>query len=721
MELREYLQILRRRRWIVAGTLIAVLLAALAVTLRMQPIYEASARVEVQPAPSSSSEAAQLVESMVDPARRLATQVELIKGEGVLSRAIRALKLPSVDDLRENLSVKLLPDTQIVQISVRHSRPQEARDWANAVASAYLDDRRDRAVERTSLATGPLDRNIQDVQQRISDHDATLSGINDAIVKAQASKDTLTAELASVEQSLDQPPAPQAPAIDSTLPGRIDAINKRMSELDTAIYKKQQEGHGDQIGAELAEKDRLRSELAPLQQALLTPRPVVAPTQSAALIKHASDLRGQISVLDAQIRNVESQLTGPKNERDTLVAQLTALQVQRQGLPDPDVLRQSGGAVITAAEMPTIPASPKLGLNLVMALVLGTMLGVGFAFLAENLDDRVRSTEEVEERVGAPVLGHVPYVVEWGDSPEPLLATVHRPTSGAAEAYRTLKTNLRFLSLERPLGTVLVTSTLAGEGKSTTAANLAVALAEGGTRTILVSADLRRPSIHKFFEVADSGGIMSVLEGTMTVEGALKQTQVPNLRLLPAGGRPPNPTEILASSRFAELLESLASISDLVLIDAPPALGLADASALASKVDGVLFLVDAHEVARRSLSHAAEQIRKAGGRILGTIMNGVVADEAGYGYYYQYYYSYSDDPARSDRGRGRDGERGRRGRRGADDEPLPEEALEARSGETRTVDSRKGNGRANGQAAGPQVVDLDGELGASSHESVPDR
>ncbi|HEY8201639.1 MAG TPA: Wzz/FepE/Etk N-terminal domain-containing protein, partial [Actinomycetota bacterium] len=179
MELREYLQILKRRRWIVAGTLIAVLLGALVVTLRMSPIYEASARVEVQPATTSSSEAAQLVESMVDPARRLATQVELIKGEGVLSRAIKALRLPSVDDLRRNLVVKLLPDTQIVQISVSHGRPQEARDWANAVATAYLDDRRDRAVERTSLATGPLDRNIQDVQQQITDHDATLAEIND--------------------------------------------------------------------------------------------------------------------------------------------------------------------------------------------------------------------------------------------------------------------------------------------------------------------------------------------------------------------------------------------------------------------------------------------------------------------------------------------------------------------------------------------------------------
>jgi capsular exopolysaccharide synthesis family protein len=322
---------------------------------------------------------------------------------------------------------------------------------------------------------------------------------------------------------------------------------------------------------------------------------------------------------------------------------------------------------------------------------------VGFAFLAENLDDRVRSTEEVEERVGAPVLGHVPYVVEWADSPEPLLATVHEPTSGAAEAYRTLRTNLRFLSIERPLETILVTSALASEGKSTTAANLAVALAEGGTQTILVSADLRRPSLHKFFDIPDSGGIVAALEGTVPVEGALRQTKIPNLRLLPAGGRPPNPTEILASSRFGELLESLASISDLVLIDAPPALGLADASALASKVDGVLFLVDAHEVARRSLSHAAEQIRKAGGRILGTIMNGVVADEGGYGYYYHYYYAYSDEGSRSDRserGRGRDADRGRRGRRGAGDEPGIDLEATAQPGTT--------------------VVDLEGE-------AVPDR
>jgi capsular exopolysaccharide synthesis family protein len=648
LELREYLQILRRRRWIAVGTLIAVVVGALVMTLRMTPIYEATARVEVQSAPSSSTESAQLIESMIDPARRLGTQVELVKSEGVLARAAESLSLPSIEPLRKSLSVDLVENTQIVNISVRHERPDEARDWVNAVANAYIADRRERSVERTTLAIGPLDRAIGTLQQKIADADTSLQALNATINKAQTDKATVTQELTSVQSSLDAQRQP--PPADPTILARIEAVNRRITELDTAIAQKKQAGQADLAGPEEAEKDRLVRELTDLQKAVLEQRTPPAP--DPGLVKRADELTAQIANLDGQAANAQSQLSGPTSERNTALTQMTALQVQRQSLPDPDALRQSGGAVISAAETPTTPASPNLLLNLALALVLGSMLGVGLAFLAENLDDRVRTQEEIEERVGAPVLGHVPYVEEWTESPEPLLATVHEPTSGAAEAYRTLRTNLRFLSLERPLQTVMVTSTLAEEGKSTTTANLAVALAEGGMRTVLVSADLRRPTTHRFFDLADSGGIVSILDGGSTVEGALVETAVPNLRVLPAGGRPPNPTEILASSRFTEILESLASIADIVLIDAPPVLGLADSSALASKVDGVLFVVDMSQVPRRSLSHAAEQIRKAGGRVLGTVMNSVEGGEGGYGYYYQnYYYGYSDDGPRSDEAR----------------------------------------------------------------------
>ncbi|MGH2721256.1 MAG: polysaccharide biosynthesis tyrosine autokinase [Actinomycetota bacterium] len=646
MELREYLQILRRRRWIVVGTLVAVLAGALVATLRMTPIYEATARVEVQSAPSSSSESAQLIESMVDPTRRLATQVELVKGEGVLARAAETLRLPSIEPLRERLEVDLVANTQIVEIAVRHERPDEARDWANAVADAYIVDRRERSVERTTLAIGPLDRAINTLQEKIGQVDKALQDLNASIAKAQADKATLSQELTSVQEALEAQRQP--PPADPTLLARVEAVNRRMTELDAAIAQKSQAEQP--TGPEEAEKDRLSRELNDLQKAVLEQRTV--PPQDPALVQRTEELKAQITGLDAQAATAQSQLSGPTSERNTALTQLTALQVQRQSLPDPDALRQSGGAVIRAAETPEGPASPKMLLNLALALVLGSMLGVGLAFLAENLDDRVRTQEEVEERVGAPVLGHVPYVEEWGESPEPLLATVHEPTSGAAEAYRTLRTNLRFLSLERPLQTVLVTSTLSEEGKSTTAANLAVALAEGGMNTVLVSADLRRPTTHRFFDLTDAGGIVAVLDGAATAEEALVPTNVPNLRVLTAGGRPPNPTEILSSSRFGELLESLASVADIVLIDAPPVLGLADASALASKVDGVLFVVDMSQVPRRSLSHAAEQVRKAGGRVLGTVMNSVEAGEGGYGYYYQnYYYGYSDDGPRASDGR----------------------------------------------------------------------
>jgi capsular exopolysaccharide synthesis family protein len=507
VELRQYLQILKRRGWIMAGVFVTVVVTAVLASMRMTPIYEAQTRVEIQPVSTSLSDAA-AIELLIDPRRSLATQVQLIQSDSVLEGAAQALGLPSAAGLKGSLGVELVQDTQIVTIRVRHPLPETAQKWANGVAQAYIDFRRDRAI--------------------------------DAVV------------LASEEIS-----------------GRIEEI------------------------------------------------------------------KGRIQELDKQIAAAPAREVGAKAERDTLIARMGALEAQLQALPDAEALRRGGGTIIAPARTPTSPVGPNIRRNVMLAVALGAALAVGVAFLAESLDERVRSPEEVEQRVGAPIVGYVPLVKEWAEGE--LLATVDDPKSGGAEAYRTIRTNLRFLGTEHPIPVLLVTSAVAEEGKSTTAANLAVVLAQGGTKTVLVSGDLRRPSVEKFFGRFDSRGLLNALDRDSPLQDALQPTGIPNFRLLPTGGFPPNPTEILASPRFGDVLRMISEAADLVLVDSPPVLGLADASILASRVDGVLLVVDAHRVARRSLSHAADQIRKAGGRIVGIVMNAVEPRE-GYGYYYQYYY-----------------------------------------------------------------------------------
>lgn len=363
----------------------------------------------------------------------------------------------------------------------------------------------------------------------------------------------------------------------------------------------------------------------------------------ASSLAAGESIARDIEVVKARITDIDTQSQDPekvvslKAERERAVAQLNALEAQLQVLPDEEAVRRGGGTIISEAETPTVPVRPRRSLNLAVATVVGAILGLALAFLAENLDDRMKNPEEVEERIGAPVLGYIPLVKEWEQAHQSSVASETLSASDAAEAYRTLRTNLRFVSLERPIQTLLVTGAVAEAGKSTCAANLAATLAWGGDRVVLVSADLRRPSVHKFFRVTNTRGLLSALDPSFPLEQALQKNEIPNLWILAAGGMPVNPTEILASRRFGQILSQLKSFADFVVIDAPPVLGLGDSSALASRVDGILFVVRTGSVTKKEASHAADQLRKAGGQIIGCLLNAVEADE-GYGYYYQYYY-----------------------------------------------------------------------------------
>jgi capsular exopolysaccharide synthesis family protein len=511
IDLRSYLTLLYRRRWILVATLFTVVTATVLVTWRLTPVYTGVALVEIQPTGTSSTEASRAIEALVDPTRGLQTQVSLAQSQETLNRAAQDLKLSSTDGLEDALSVDLQPDTQILEIRVEHERPDEARAWANAIAAAYLAFRRESVLENSSGQREQINKDIQESQQRIADIDARVLG-----------------------------------------------------------------------------------------------NPVT----------------------EAQLRS----------ERDRELIRLTALQNRLDDLPDPESAHLSGGRIITSAEVPTEPTRPNKLLNVALSVVVGTLLGLGLVLVAENLDDRLKNPDEVESRVGAPVLGYIPFVKEWSESQRSKVAVLSATASGAAEAYRTLKTNLRFVSLEKPLRTILVTSPVAGAGKSTTAANLASALAQDGSKVVLVSADLRRPSVHKIFGLSNSKGLVNVLDPSFPLIEALQEPGIPNLRLLATGGLPPNPTEILSSPRFAQVVSELEKVSDYVILDAPPVLGLGDSSALASKVDGILLVVRTGGVTKRELSHAVDQLRKAGGNIGGVVLNAVEAEE-GYGYYYHYYYT----------------------------------------------------------------------------------
>lgn len=357
------------------------------------------------------------------------------------------------------------------------------------------------------------------------------------------------------------------------------------------------------------------------------------------LLAAANEIQKQVTALQRQI---DAQPAGPS--RDALLAQQSAFKERLDQLSVDAALRTGGAQLVTPATEPTSPIKPRPIKNAVLALVAGLMLGVGAAFLFDYLDDSLKSKEDLEAAASLPTVGMIPSVATWRDRHDTLVITRTDPASPAAEAYRTLRTSIQFMGLDRPMRTIQITSSNASEGKTTTLTNLGVVLARAGQRVILVCCDLRRPRLNTFFGLPNTIGFTSVLLGDAPLSAALQQ--VPGeqrLLLLSSGPLPPNPSELLSSKRTTELLAALQANCDVVLLDSPPVLPVTDAAVLAGRVDATLLVATARTTTLRELTRAAEILRQVGAPLIGTVLNGIT-DEQGYGYSYSYEYYRRNEP-----------------------------------------------------------------------------
>ncbi|MGI8807525.1 MAG: polysaccharide biosynthesis tyrosine autokinase [Acidimicrobiales bacterium] len=332
--------------------------------------------------------------------------------------------------------------------------------------------------------------------------------------------------------------------------------------------------------------------------------------------------------------------------RTTLISQLGLFQQRLDQLQVDSALISGGSQLVTPASTPTVPFQPTPRRNAVMAVVFGLLLGIGLAFLVEHLDDSIKGKEDFERAVpGVGVIGLIPQVTEWKAKDQGRVVSLTEPTSPAAEAYRILRTSIQFLGIDRQVRLIQVTSASAQEGKTTTLSNLAVAFASAGLRTVAVCCDLRRPRLHEFFGLDNAVGFTSVLLGNVALPKALQPVPGQDrLLLLASGPLPPNPAELLSSSRTAELLRSLASQADIVLIDSPPMLPVTDSLVLSQRVDATVLVSSAGTTTRKAAHRAAEMLQQVNAPLVGAVLNGVT-EESGYGGYASRYYTTEYTPA----------------------------------------------------------------------------
>lgn len=288
--------------------------------------------------------------------------------------------------------------------------------------------------------------------------------------------------------------------------------------------------------------------------------------------------------------------------------------------------------IITTAEPPTEPTGPSRPLNTAIAALGGTVIAGFVALLLEYLNDRVRDDDELRDVLALPSLGTIPVVGSWQKNGH---ASVDGGDWTSAEAFRVLRTNIQFSSVDRGLRTLLVTSSVPGEGKTSIAANLGAAMAKSGRHVLLVDADLRQPHLHLVFELpGKERGLTSLLVNEAGIEECIVKTDIPNLDLLPSGPIPPNPSELLESQRMEQLIEEIQELADVLLFDVPPVLVFADAAALASRMDGVILVVDSRSTRRKMPRQALEALHKVEAQVLGGVLNKASTSSTGY---YQYY------------------------------------------------------------------------------------
>jgi non-specific protein-tyrosine kinase len=443
------------------------------------------------------------------------------------------------------------------------------------------------------------------------------------------------------------------------LRGTIDAlgVNMTVDQLRNSVTAKIIEGT-QLIELRVTDTDRVRSkQLADELAHQLTLQGPAA--SSASLVKQREFVQEQLTELQNKIEKAHNDISdlttaiqSTTSARDVADKQQQIQSLQTQisqwqqsyssliGFLSPRA--PNFLSVIEPAEVPNSPIFPNIPLNVGLAAGMGFLLAVAAAFVLDYLDDTLKTPIDISRVLGLSTIGGIAAIP---GTPDAKLITSRSPRSAIAEAYRVLRTNIQFSSVDKPIKSILVTSASPMEGKSVTAANTAIVMAQAGLRTVVLDCDLRRPSQHRLFGVSNDLGLTNaLLSANGNVDSFMRPTRIENLRVYTTGALPPNPAELLGSERMHSLNSRLESEVDMIVIDSPPCMPVTDTAILSRMADGVILVVESGRTRRDEALRAKEVIEKAGGRILGVVLNRLKPRAGGYYYYYHNYYSHETKP-----------------------------------------------------------------------------
>jgi capsular exopolysaccharide synthesis family protein len=685
IDLVGYWRVLVKRRWLILAILVAVLAATLVLTFLATPLYRATAVMEIDDQVQQVVEVDGMATQPPADAQFQQTQYELLKSRSLANRVARTLSLepaqmealsdgeaavPPADanegdgnvDLATTLvqqgtTIEPVRDSHLVKVHFDSPDPVLSAKIANALAEGFIQSGLERRYGASSYAKNYLEEQLRQVKARLeaSERQLVRFAQEEGLVSSPEGQSLASSNLADLNEALAQAQAQriraQARWGQASSGGALPA-----DMLGESIIRELQASRA-KLQAEYQEKlqvyepgypemQQLKGQIDAITRQIQAEHGNIRASVRAEYTAAASQerlLQGKLDALRAQALDVDSrsiEYNILKREVDTNRQLYDGLLQRYKQVGVAGDVRANNVSIIDPARVPERPYKPNLSVNLAIGLLVGLLLGVLAAFLLEYMDETIKTPEDVEKKLRLPVLGVVPLLHR--QSPE---QAFEEPRSAFSESYRSVRTALQFSTNQGIPRTLLITSALSGEGKTTSALSLARNVAQLGKRVLLVDADLRNPSIHKLLGCSQLTGLSNVLSGSAGFEGVVQESGQQGLSVVTSGPLPPNPAELLAGPPLAELLARAVQEFDQVILDGPPVMGLADAPILAHTASATLLVVHAGKTGVGSAQAALKRLRFARARIVGALLTQYDARATGYGYGSEGYYAYGQSQA----------------------------------------------------------------------------
>ncbi|MEO8206925.1 MAG: polysaccharide biosynthesis tyrosine autokinase [Chthoniobacterales bacterium] len=666
----DYWRVIRVRLPLIILTFLVVMITVGIVTYFAPRLYEAKATLEIRERDMDMA-VFKANNASLDP-RFTSTQFQIIQKKEILYPVIDTLnlfqkwgpefKLRNKEDayykLKGMLSMRELRGTDLIEVSVLDTDPAEAADLANTIAKEYQKSRISEQSNYSSKSLSQLAEQIEIQKKKVDALRAEANRLRQENNIVDFNPDTIADPLqasGSVLMTIEQQVSGERLKVE-TLKAKLDMIGK-LSDDEIIQSLPTLEIQDSTISTILPEYHAASAEEARLLNGGLGPNHPNVKSLRAKIQKYQEQLKDQVGSLrktlktnleiaDSSLKKLETKLEEARQDQqksktegasyaqaknDYIQAQkLLEVAQTRISTENIDIIMPRNPIKIWEyAEPPLSPSRPRVFLYLLMGAVVGAVMGIGLAFFIEYLDTSVKTMEDVETFLGVPVLAIIPKNIA--------LLINESPDHPDAEAYRILRTNVEFNRKSPDANTLTVISGGAGEGKSTTLNNLAYTFARGGYNTLVVDADLRRPTQHRLFNLSNDVGLTNYLTTDMPLEEVILPSSIENLYFLPSGKLPLDAVGILNSQRMVEMISELKSRFDMVFFDSPPILGVSDASVLVSAVDLAIIVVQHRRFPRAMLQRVKQSILNVGGTILGVVLNNV---DIRHDHHYEYYTSY---------------------------------------------------------------------------------